>query len=169
MFSAYANRIDIVTKLTDCKTAIGRTFNDKAIAAQALITRGYVGLPAALIYQGTPIDCDDTNVFLAVHGEAVATSNLSLQWLKKGLHTDHWETIPPSVLSDQNLVQVARRCGLEKCLITNPNLKLTGFQLAISVKTILGAVHYDGGEEAVSQVMKTLDLTHDLLDSDNNT
>lgn len=168
MFSAYSNRINIGTKLANCETAIGHSFRSKGIGAQALIARGYVDLPAPLVHKGTPIDCEDTNEFLAIHGEAVATSYLSLKWLKKGLNRDQWNTILQSALSNRNLAQIGRRHGLEKCLVTNPDVEIGIVTIALSVKAIIGAVHYDAGEEAATQVIGTLGLTHDLLDSGND-
>jgi hypothetical protein len=39
--------------------------------------------------------------------------------------------------------------------------------MAATVEAILGAVHCDGGDQALGQVMETLGLTHDLLESGN--
>lgn len=39
--------------------------------------------------------------------------------------------------------------------------------MATTVEAILGAVHWDGGDEALGQVMERLGLTHSLLQSRN--
>jgi hypothetical protein len=68
-------------KLNQCEAAIGRPFIDKTLGAKALVTA-----PQIISIEGKFLWCKNTNATLAIHGDAVASSHLSLRWLKADLN-----------------------------------------------------------------------------------
>jgi len=80
-------------------------------------------------------------------------------------HPDQWTKIRGDVLSNKNLAQVGEQHGLGKCINVNGGtLVVSAGMIATAVEAILGAVHKDGGHDALAGVMDRLGLTgHALL------
>lgn len=69
-----------------------------------------------------------------------------------------------SILSNENLARVGFQTGLDRCLNLNPGTAvISQSMMATTVEAILGAVHLDGGDQALASVMINLGLTSDLL------
>lgn len=75
-----------------------------------------------------------------------------------------WTTVRNEVLGNANLSRVGFDNGLDRCIILNPGtVAVSRAMMATTVEAILGAVHLEGEDEALSMVMDNLDLTHHLL------
>lgn len=75
-----------------------------------------------------------------------------------------WSTIRNDVLGNDNLARVGYGLGLDQCLNLNPGtVSVSPAMMATTVEAILGAVHLDGGDTALTMVMENLGLTHELL------
>ena len=78
--------------------------------------------------------------------------------------TGAWSSIVQGVASNANLDRVGRQFGLNACVNLNAGtVSVSAATMATTVEAILGAVHLDGGEEALAAVMERLGLTHELL------
>lgn len=68
------------------------------------------------------------------------------------------------VLGNPNLARIGFENGLNGCINLNPGTwEVSDAMMATTVEAILGAVHLDGGDEALTTVMDRLGLTHNLL------
>ncbi|KAF2092796.1 hypothetical protein NA57DRAFT_49569 [Rhizodiscina lignyota] len=149
----------IVTKIAACEIAIAYQFSDKLLCATALHT-----------FQGGIVVRDafqaiHRNDRLAVYGDAVAASYLCRKWLDIGLQKSQWDTIRLDVLSNSNLAAVGFVHRLDRCINLNPGTTTVSSRtMATTLEAIMGAVHKDGGDSALGQVMAHLGLTHELLE-----
>ncbi|KAF2278957.1 uncharacterized protein EI97DRAFT_372268 [Westerdykella ornata] len=141
-----------------CEGIIGWDFVDKTLCAMALTT-----VPGVFFLQGElrNFRCNDN---IAVYGDAVSRSYLCRKWFDAGLDKGQWTQIFNNVLGNNNLEDVGRHSGLHHCVVTNPGTPTVSPRtMATTVEAILGAVHLDGGDAALGQVMDTLGLNHPLL------
>lgn len=75
-----STRLVVDAKLAQCEAAIGRPFKDKTFGAKALVTS-----PQFITIGEETFFCRRTNAYLAIHGDAIASSYFSLKWLKANL------------------------------------------------------------------------------------
>lgn len=75
-----------------------------------------------------------------------------------------WTTIVQSVGMNTNLARVGFNHGLDACVNRDPATPIVSEKMmAATVEAILGAVHLDGGNDALATVMEHLGLSHELL------
>lgn len=67
-------------------------------------------------------------------------------------------------MSNQNLAEIGRRFGLDKCVILNPGTHVVSvYSMATAVEALLGAVHQDGGEKEVARILDRFGMDHENL------
>ena len=75
-----------------------------------------------------------------------------------------WTTIVQLVGGNANVGRVGFDHGLDACVNCDPATRAVSHgMMAATVEAVLGAVHLDGGDEALTAVMEQLGLTHELL------
>jgi ribonuclease-3 len=163
------------SKITTCETIVSYDFGNKLLCAMALSTFQTMGAVQGA-FRMLP-----RNDRIAVYGDAVASSYLCRKWFDTGLQkggsctaicdyimlifTGHWDTIRQAALGNSNLATVGFAHELHCCVILNPGTATVSDKtMATTVEAILGAVHIDGGDAALAQVMESLGLTHTLLE-----
>jgi len=147
------------SKITICESIISYDFSDKLHCAIALNTFATMA-PIQETYQRLP-----RNDGMAVYGGTVAASCLCRKWLDNDLQKGQWDIIRQSVLGNSNLSTVGFAHNLDRCVNLNPGtLTVSAKTMATTIQAILGAVHVDGGDAALAQVMASLGLTHALLE-----
>jgi hypothetical protein len=77
-------------------------------------------------------------------------------------HSGHWDSrIRQQLASNANQAKICEDHGLDQCIVPNPgNERVTESMMATALEAIIGAVHQDGGEEAVSRVLRRLGLVY---------
>ena len=103
------------------------------------------------------------NTRLALVGDSAAKFNFACQWYARDLNGIQWIRIHSEALCNDNLGDVGFAVGLDE--LTVPESTKNSYAMASTVEAILGAVHLDGGEDALSRVMGRLGITHRLFDS----
>jgi hypothetical protein len=82
----------------------------------------------------------------------------------RGGQLGQWTTILQAISSNENLARVGFNNGLDACIYLNQGtVHVSTKPMSTAMEAILGAVHLDGGEEALVQVMERLGLSHALL------
>ncbi|KUL89264.1 hypothetical protein ZTR_03712 [Talaromyces verruculosus] len=146
------------TKIATCATIISHSVTDLESILEALNLSGQGVLHRRQLMR-LP-----TNTRLAVYGDSVATRYLCGLWVRTSLTKGQWTQIRSSILSNENLARVGFQTGLDRCLNLNPGTAvISQAMMATTVEAILGAVHLDGGDQALASVMIKLGLTSDLL------
>lgn len=179
-------------KVSTCEHIIGYTFESKELCAEALNAAGDYSAVYTLDGHMRKMAKND---ILAVYGDSVADFYLCGLWRKPGRRSSefppcalstympimltttssnrkalikaHWTTMRGDLLGNKNLERVGRNHGLGECLILNPGTHFVSAKMmATAVEAILGAVHEDGGDKALAEVMDRLHLAeHPLLSS----
>lgn len=103
------------------------------------------------------------NTRLALVGDSAAQFQFACQWYEKDLDGLQWERIRNTCLSNENLGRIGFQMGLDE--LTVPTYCDGNYAMASTVEAILGAVHYDGGEDAVRRVMDRCRISHMLFDA----
>ena len=77
-----------------------------------------------------------------------------------GLLKEGWTAMVQGDLSNKNFIQVGRLLGLDECIVLHASARNTASDktVATAVEAILGAVHKDGGDAALDEVMTQLGL-----------
>lgn len=74
-------------------------------------------------------------------------------------YTGQWNQMRADLLGNENLARVGFSNRLDHCINLSPGTEAVSRKMmATSVQAILGAVYRDGGEKALANVMKRLDL-----------
>ncbi|RYP68737.1 hypothetical protein DL771_006467 [Monosporascus sp. 5C6A] len=148
-------------KVLRCEDSIKYSFRSKVSCAEALNTAG--DAMSTYVSDGSFLRVPK-NDRLAVYGDAVANFYLCGLWLELGLEKRHWTTIRGEVLGNKNLSQVGEEHGLDKCINVNSGtIAVSPGMIATAVQALLGAVHKDGGHDALVGVMDRLGLTEHAL------
>lgn len=65
---------------------------------------------------------------------------------------------------NSNLEQIGLRLGLQQCILCFPGTThVSGKMMATAVEAIIGAVHLDGGDDAVDHLLQSIGLTSERL------
>lgn len=169
--------MDFDSKFGDCvkhiENTIRHTFSNKKLCAESLNNAG----PTASVYvadrQFTTLPKNDR---LAVYGDIVATSMLCRDWYdggsSKGMSTAvahlrclllliikkaAWTAMRNDVLSNEYLAEIGFTLGLDHCINKDAGTtSVSKRMMATAVEALLGAVHLDGGDEALRVVLGQL-------------
>lgn len=162
-------------KTLHCERIIGYAFENKALCAEALNAAADM---MAVYRDGFSARKLPKNDRLAVYGGAVAATALCRDWYASGsekgensyLDTIHsfrvltscsgaWTTIRNNALGNNFLAQKGFANGLDGCVTCNNGTpSISEKMMATAMEGILGAVHLDGGDEALKQVMEHLQI-----------
>jgi ribonuclease-3 len=174
--------LEVGAKAAQVEQLTGYVFTNKLLAAEAV----QMAAPQiAVIYgsfRGLP-----NNKRLSVLGDAVlaktlcdlwftardrwgrykpAISLLTTEFTKSGnlLNTSDWNTLRNDMLSNDNLAQRGYSLGVGSCVFCNEGTTVSAKMVAGTLQAIVGAVHQDGGDDAVLRVIEHLGFTqHPLL------
>ncbi|KAJ2975578.1 hypothetical protein NQ176_g5445 [Zarea fungicola] len=148
--------MDFDSKFGDCvkhiENTIRHTFSNKKLCAESLNNAG----PTASVYvadrQFTTLPKNDR---LAVYGDIVATSMLCRDWYDGG--STAWTAMRNDVLSNEYLAEIGFTLGLDHCINKDAGTtSVSKRMMATAVEALLGAVHLDGGDEALRVVLGQL-------------
>ncbi|KAJ4161697.1 uncharacterized protein LMH87_007719 [Akanthomyces muscarius] len=94
---------------------------------------------------------------LAVYGDIVATAMLCRDWYHESSSKATWTSIRNQFLSNTYLAETGFSLGLDHCVIKDAGTSsVSDKMMAIAVGAILGAVHLDGGDNALRHVLAQL-------------
>lgn len=168
--------MDFDSKFGDCvehvEDTVPHTFANKKLCAESFNNAG----PTASVYvadgQFTILPKNDR---LAVYGDAVAASMLCRDWYDGGsskgmLMVAHlrclfslttkkaaWTAMRNNVLSNECLAEIGFTLGLDKYVNMDAGTTVVSKKMmATAVEALLGAVHLDGGDEALRRVLGLL-------------
>ncbi|EEA19944.1 hypothetical protein EYB25_010025 [Talaromyces marneffei] len=145
-------------KVAACQRIIQYSVTDMRLILEALNMSGQ-----GLFFQGQWMKLPK-NTRLAVYGDSAAAHYMCRRWVEMPLTKEQWTGIRKHVLGNSILGRTGIRMGLNYCLNLNPGTtEVSHDMMATSVEAILGAVHLDGGDQALASVMTALGLTSDLL------
>lgn len=102
------------------------------------------------------------NTRLALVGDAAAQFHLAGQWYDRNLDGIQWVEVRTQGLCNDTLGKIGFSLGLDE--LTVPEPCEGSYAMASTVEAILGAVHYDGGEDALKRVMARCGISHKLLE-----
>ncbi|XWW92868.1 hypothetical protein V2A60_000795 [Cordyceps javanica] len=98
---------------------------------------------------------------LAVYGDSVASAMLCQDWYHGGSDRDSWTSIRTTVLCNDYLAARGFALGLDSCLNKNDGTYVVSKKMmATAVEAILGAVHLDGGDDALRRVLRHLRIVN---------
>jgi ribonuclease-3 len=175
---------NVEAKATEIESLTGYTFINKRLAVEAVqmaTTR------IAAVYDNK-IDCVIKNTRLSILGDAVLASLLCGIWLNtrdrhgeadhfvpillwsltesdKVLSEAQWTQLRNDLISNAALARRGYEIGIDRVVIVGSNNPaVSGRMVATTLEAIIGAVHQDGGNDAVNQVIEHLELfDHRLL------
>ncbi|OAQ98330.1 hypothetical protein LLEC1_08056 [Akanthomyces lecanii] len=142
--------------VAQCEQKIGHTFTDKLLSAQSV--NNAAGANAFDVFNGK-FELIPKNDRLAIYGDSVMASILSKDWYHGGSDKAAWTSIRNNVLSNDSLAKTGFDFGLDTCINTHAGTTAVSKKMmATAVEAILGAVHLDGGDNALRRVMGHLGL-----------
>lgn len=165
-------------KLRHCENLIRYKFSNKLLLLEALNS---ANLP--VVYENSILTVP-RNDALAVLGDAHLAAILCNWWRSKGDcikgmsitsfscfmrksadSVGDWDTLRKDQLNNAPLSVIGRNARINQCIIKSPGTKMvTDRMVATAVEAIAGAVYLDGGEAALTTLMRHLDLDqHSLL------
>ncbi|KAF5130821.1 Ribonuclease 3 [Metarhizium anisopliae] len=146
-----------------CEVAVGYIFVKRELCAEALNASAD---GTACYNDGHTMKQLRKNDRLAVYGDTVADSVLCHRWYSQGYEKGVWDSMRKESLCNRNLAERGFSHQLDVCIIKNGGtVCVSEKMMATAVEAILGAVHLDGGLDALTTVMGNLGIIDPLRES----
>jgi ribonuclease-3 len=157
----------IEAKAFEVETIISYTFTEKHLAAEAT----QMAAPEIAAISNNAFNRLNNNKRLSILGEAVLARELCSAWFKQRTSRDgvlspaQWTQLRNDIISNDALARRGYTTGVDNVVIKAPSTPtLSSRMVATAVAAIIGAVHEDGGDDAVHSVMQHLGFfDHALL------
>ncbi|KAF1916448.1 ribonuclease III domain-containing protein [Ampelomyces quisqualis] len=156
---------DVDAAAAHLEAMTGHKFTNKLICAEAT---QMAGPQVQIVYEGK-FHSVPNNKRLAILGNAVLAKVLCTAWFESTpghiQSATQWNTLRNSQLSNEGLAQRGYDLGVADCIImAGGTVTKTPKMVATTLEAIIGAVLWDGGDDAAAKVIKHLGfLTHELL------
>ncbi|EUC30790.1 hypothetical protein COCCADRAFT_39015 [Bipolaris zeicola 26-R-13] len=158
--------LSFTSRVLEIEAMIDYVFSKKRLAAEA----AQMAAPEVAFIEDDVFTALHNNKRLAILGEAVLVRELCSAWFRmrgsydEALSPAQWTQLRNDIISNDALARRGYNAGIDKVIITaSSTLNVSPKMVAATLGAIVGAVHEDGGDAAVHNVMEHLGFFDHIL------